>query len=360
MRITMTLCSALLVITALGQIAKPIQFREESFDFGIVKEEGGPVMHEFVFTNYSNRSIQILTVQASCGCTTPDWTKDLIAPGKTGFVQASFNPKGRPGYFNKSLTVTTNYDSNPIILQIKGQVAAAGESGQRSDFQVENGNWRLKSGSFNMGKVFLKDEPTVRDFQILNGGKNPITYSGEFIGPAYIKADVQPRTIAPGQKGNIKLSYNGKLKDKYGFQSDNIEFITDDEANPKKSFSVYATLEEDFKNLQPEDLAKAPQLKLHTTTLDFGKIQANTSSVREVQFLNTGRRALDIRSIQGNCSCITASAEKTSLKPGESSTIKIAFNPTERKGTQQKSVTVYSNDPRNPVQRVTFTAYIEN
>lgn len=360
MRVLITICSLLLTLNAFAQVAKPLQFREETFDFGSVKEEGGPVMHEFLFTNISGRPIKILTVQASCGCTTPSWTKDPIPSGKTGYIQASYNPKGRPGYFNKSLTITTDFDSNPAILQIKGHVAVEGELPSSTDFQVSNGNWKLKSGSFNMGKVYLKDEFTVRDFPVFNGGTNAITYSGKFVGPAYIKVDVLPKTLGPGEKGHVKVSYNGKMKGSYGFQSDNIEIITDDETNSTKSFSVYATVEDNFKDLKPEELARAPQLKLQTTTLDFGKMQPNGTGTQEIQFLNTGKRELDIRSVQGNCTCITASAKKTSLKPGESSSIKIEFNPMDRKGTMQKAVTVYSNDPLNPVQRVTFTAYVEN
>lgn len=360
MRVLMSFWFVLLITAVSAQLSKPLLFREELFDFGIVRELEGPVMHEFLFTNMSGRPVKILTVQASCGCTTPNWSKTPVAPGKTGFIQASYNPKGRPGYFNKSLTVTTDIDSNPIILQIKGQVAVEGDIATNTDFQTSNGNWKLKSGSFNMGKVYLKDEFTVRDFQFVNAGKNDITYSGKFVGPAYIKVDVQPKVIGQGEKGHIKISYNGKMKGLYGFQSDNIEIITDDESNPSKSFSVYATLEDDFKDLKPEEIAKAPQLKLAASSLDFGRIRANATTVREVQFLNTGKRELDIRSVQGNCSCISASASKTSLKPGESSLIKIEFNPMERKGTQQKAVTVYSNDPQNPVQRVTFTAYVED
>ena len=360
MKVLLTICSVLLTVAVLAQVAKPLQFREESFDFGSVKEAGGPVMHEFLFTNNSGRHIKILTVQASCGCTTPNWTKEPIAPGKSGFIQASYNPKGRPGYFNKSLTVTTDLDSNPLILQIKGQVAVEGDASANTDFQAANGNWKLKSGSFNMGKVYLKDEFTVRDFQIVNAGSKAVTYSGNVVAPPYIKVDVLPKTLAPGEKGHIKISYNGKVKGKYGFQSDNIEILTDDELNPTKSFSVYATLEDNYKDIKPEEFARAPQLRLQAASLDFGKIRPNATTVREIQFLNTGKSELAIKSVQGNCTCITAMANKTTIKPGESSTIKIEFNPMDRKGTQQKAVTVYSNDPQNPVQRVTFTAYIED
>lgn len=363
MRVLISICFVLVTTLAtpvFGQVAKPLEFREESFDFGFVKEEGGPVVHEFLFTNNSARYVKILSVKASCGCTTPAWTHEPIGPGKTGFVQASYNPNGRPGYFNKSLTVTTDLDANPAILQIKGHVTSDVQPLANADFQSANGNWRLRTGSFNMGKVYLTDEYTVRDFQILNGGTKAITYSGTFAGPAYIGVEVQPKSLEPGEKGHIKISYKGKMKGQYGFQSDNIELATDDELNPLKSFTVYATLEDNFKDLSPEEIAKAAQLRLQVQSLDFGKIKSNATTVKEIQFLNIGKGVLDIRAVQGNCTCVRAVAEKMSIKPGESSTIKIEFNPFDRKGTQQKAVTVYSNDPQNPVQRLTFTAYVED
>jgi hypothetical protein len=81
---------------------------------------------------------------------------------------------------------------------------------------------------------------------------------------------------------------------------------------------------------------------------------------REVAFFNGGKKELTIRALQGNCSCITVSAAKSSVKPGESSKISISFNPKDRKGTQTKAITIYSNDPQNPVQRITFSAYVED
>jgi Protein of unknown function (DUF1573) len=346
------------VLNTFAQQTKVIQFREETFDFGSVKEEGGSVTHEFMFTNTGNRPVKILTVQPSCGCTTPSWSKEPVGVGKTGFIQASFNPKGRPGYFNKSLTVTTDLDSNPIVLQIKGQVSTGGEAPSVS-LPAISGNWKLKSNSFNMGKVYLKDEPTVRDFPFMNNGTKAITVTSKVASPAYIKVDIQPKTVEPGKGGNIKITYLGKAKNQYGFQNDNIEITTDDEISPSKSFSVYATLEDYFPELKPEELAKAPALRLQVTSVDFGRIKGNVSSVREVQFVNTGKKELVIKALQGNCVCVTATSSKATLKPGEGSKIQITFNPQDRNGTQQKAVTIYSNDPQAPVQRVTFSAYVE-
>jgi len=341
-----------------AQQAKQLAFREDTFDFGTINEEKGPVTHEFVFTNHSTRPIKILKVQASCGCTTPGWSKDVVLPGKDGFIQASYNPQGRPGFFTKSLTVTTDLEANPIILQIKGHVTNEGKPAP-TDYPVANGSLKLKISSFNMGRVFLKDEYVVREFPVMNAGSTPLAITGKFLHPAYIQVDVQPRSLPPGEKGIIKISYNGALKKQYGFQSDNVEIETDDKVNPLKSFSVYATLEDFFPEITAADLAKAPQLTLQSYTLDFGNIRKNTESEMEIQLSNTGKKELQLRSIQPNCTCITVAASKNTLKPGESSKLKISFNPLDRSGTQNKAVTIYTNDPKNPVQRVTFTAYVQ-
>jgi hypothetical protein len=343
---------------ALAQVSKPLQFKEESFDFGQVVEKDGPVLHQFEFTNGTARPVKILNVKPSCGCTTPGWTKEPIMPGKTGFIQAQFDPKGRPGYFAKTLAVTTDADAGTITLQVKGTVVSESKT-IGSDFNVASGNWKIKSGALNLGKVFLKDEFVTREIEIVNAGTKAITYLNKFEAPAHIRITTEPVTLLPGAKGVIKLAYNGKLKNRYGFQSDKVVLHTDDTDTPLKSFSVFATLEDHFPEVASPELAKVPRLKLGATTVDFGRIKQNQSAVREILVSNLGKLPLELRSVQGNCECMVTVADKTVLKPGESTAIKVTFNAEDRKGTQQKSATVYSNDPQNPVQRVTFMAYIE-
>ena len=102
--------------------SQELKFNEREFDFGEIKEMDGKVSHKFVFTNNSKKSIQILTVKPSCGCTTPDWSKKEVKPGKEGFIVAEYNPKGRPGVFRKSLSVVTS-DNKRSLIFIKGKVS---------------------------------------------------------------------------------------------------------------------------------------------------------------------------------------------------------------------------------------------
>jgi len=91
-------------------------------DFGTVKEMGGSVSATFIVTNNTKSPIIITYASASCGCTVPTWTKDPIEPGNTGAVTATFNPLGRPGPFDKTITILTSGNPERIIVRIKGTV----------------------------------------------------------------------------------------------------------------------------------------------------------------------------------------------------------------------------------------------
>jgi hypothetical protein len=91
-------------------------------DFGTIKETAGKVSAVFTVTNKTAAPIVLTNVRASCGCTTPDWTKTPIEPGKTGTVTATYDPAGRPGPFEKSVTITTTGNPDRIMVRIKGTV----------------------------------------------------------------------------------------------------------------------------------------------------------------------------------------------------------------------------------------------
>ncbi|MFO7256167.1 MAG: DUF1573 domain-containing protein [Bacteroidota bacterium] len=343
---------------ASGQHIQSIRFQELVHDFGYIDQHGGPVSYSFQFVNTGDKPVRIISVQASCGCTTPDWTRDPVPPGKGGFIQASYDPKGRPGYFNKSLTVTTDADATPVVLQIKGQVSMGSELAAVSEFRSPMGSWKLKTTSFNMGKVYRKDEFTVREFPLYNGGERPVTFL-KMEGPSYIKTEVLPPTLPPRAQGKVRILYNGAERDAYGFQSDRIDIHTDDEDMPVKSITVYATLEDHFPVMSREELQRAPVLRILGSSFDLGKIKQYKDARHVVTLRNDGKSRLTINAVQPNCRCISTELASKELKPGEEATLEIIFNPEDRLGTQQKSVVIYSNDPQSPAQRITFNAYVE-
>lgn len=91
-------------------------------DFGTFKEADGKVSHTFKIKNDGDAPLVLTRVIASCGCTTPEWTKEPIAPGKTGDIKITYDPKDRPGPFAKTISVYSNGKSGSYILTIRGSV----------------------------------------------------------------------------------------------------------------------------------------------------------------------------------------------------------------------------------------------
>jgi hypothetical protein len=100
--------------------AAVLEWDSQSHDFGKIKQ-GTPVTHEFKFTNKGKGTLVITNVTASCGCTTPAWSKDPVPPGQQGFVKATYNA-GAAGAFTKTVTVTGNLEQGSTLLTIKGEV----------------------------------------------------------------------------------------------------------------------------------------------------------------------------------------------------------------------------------------------
>ncbi len=94
--------------------------KETEFDFGKVPQ-GKPVTHIFEVTNKSNIPLKITNINASCGCTTPEWEKDkVVAPGEQTKITVGFNAAAE-GPFTKFITVTYNETQSKQIT-IKGEV----------------------------------------------------------------------------------------------------------------------------------------------------------------------------------------------------------------------------------------------
>lgn len=106
------------------QNPEAMKFDSEIHDFGNIPQNK-PAEHEFTFKNTGKEPIIIQRVQASCGCTTPSYSKDPVLPGKTGKIKASYNAAAAAP-FTKTVTVFSNIGTK--VLTIKGNVEKAPEN----------------------------------------------------------------------------------------------------------------------------------------------------------------------------------------------------------------------------------------
>jgi hypothetical protein len=135
MKFIISICLAVITASALAQAplaenttvaslvtgSAAFDWTETSFDFGTI-DKGYPVTHKFYFTNSGTVPLLIQSVEASCGCTVTEYSKDPVPPGGTGSVSATYNA-AKPGRFNKTVTVGANAAGDRIQLTITGSVA---------------------------------------------------------------------------------------------------------------------------------------------------------------------------------------------------------------------------------------------
>ncbi len=120
--LSMLLMTCLTIGMTLAQNNKPeMTFESLTHDFGTFKEADGPVTCVFKFKNTGKGVLVIYQAVASCGCTTPVYTKEPIKPGESGEIKVTYNGAGRsPGRFDKYVTLRTNTKAEIVRLKIKG------------------------------------------------------------------------------------------------------------------------------------------------------------------------------------------------------------------------------------------------
>src|SRR5687767_5266604 len=112
---------AFLMTKAQSESANPevLSFKETEFDFSKIPQ-GKPVYHLFEITNKSDKPLKLDNVAASCGCTTPEWSREEIAPGASAIIKVGYNAAAE-GHFDKPITITYNTNQNKVI-KITGEV----------------------------------------------------------------------------------------------------------------------------------------------------------------------------------------------------------------------------------------------
>ncbi|MCR5888026.1 DUF1573 domain-containing protein [Hymenobacter sp. J193] len=108
--------------------APVMTFTETEFDFGDIKP-GAVVNHTFSFTNTGKSPLLISNAQASCGCTTPNWTKDPIQPGGKGTIEVQFNSQGKSGVQHKEISIQANTQPSVNKIAIKTNILPDGTAG---------------------------------------------------------------------------------------------------------------------------------------------------------------------------------------------------------------------------------------
>jgi hypothetical protein len=187
-----------------------IKFNNETFDFGEVFE-GKLASHEFEVVNTGNQPLVINNVQASCGCTSPHWTREPIMPGKTGIIKATYNSGGRPGQFNKSLTITSNAGNGNKTIFIKGNVIKKEDKVYTEEQKKNSAKLVLEKSEFMVGKLEINQKGTAK-VKVKNTGLSPLEIDNVTSPCGCTTFNFSKGSLKPGESGILEITISPRQK----------------------------------------------------------------------------------------------------------------------------------------------------
>lgn len=113
----------LALLAASAAFAQPkMELAHLTHAFGAVSERGGKVSHAFPFTNTGDKPLVILRLDTSCGCISAAYPKRPVAPGATGEIAITYDPRHQSGTFLKAIPIITNDAEGRHIISVQGRI----------------------------------------------------------------------------------------------------------------------------------------------------------------------------------------------------------------------------------------------
>lgn len=352
--------SALLVAacTVFAQQAV-LTFVTTEHDFGKINEADGRVSYVFEFTNEGMEPLVLSNVRASCGCTTPTWTKTPVEPGQKGNITVTYNPNGRPGRFQKTVTITSNATEPTKKLYIKGEVIPK-QAKPVNKYPVKMGDLSLAASTINFGTV-MKGKTVEKAIEYANLTDAPVTVSAVVTDmSAPIALNVSLPEVKKGETGQLRVQYDAENSSYYGPK----QFVFYVVVNGKKQFTeeyrivVDVTVDEDFSMLTTEQKQNAPIAELAKQSVDFGVIVPGKKVKKTIELVNAGADPLYVRAIVNSSEdMFKATASKLTLKSGKKGVLVIELDGKLNgqplgAGDYHRTITLITNDPQNPKQQI--------
>ncbi|MSP09441.1 MAG: DUF1573 domain-containing protein [Flavobacteriaceae bacterium] len=337
-----------------------IQFDHIKHDFGKIEESIHYAIHRFPFHNTGTTPLHIQQVHTSCGCTTPDWTRDSIPPGGKGFIEARFETNNRIGSFQKSITVYSDAVTASLVhLDIEGEVLKP-RIDPNAALMPDMGKMSFSAPSFS----FLELSDNQQDSQTIRiTNETPYTANFEPINPSqiptFIKILSYPTTLEPNEIAYFKIKIDGTKISHYGFGAIELPYTTDNPAALFNSIYVNYVRRQYFPKMNAKQLAKQPKLEIDVTEINWGKKVAGDLLFTDIHVKNTGKTELKIHDITQDCGCITLKFDKKILAPGESMPIRVFFDTVLKKGNANYNIWIVCNDPVAPERNVPIKAVFD-
>ncbi len=344
--------------------ADVIRFDRKVHDFGDVLIAEGPVSCIFTFTNIGKAPLVIHNVISSCGCTTPEWTREPVKPGATGTIQATFSNDQGPYPFDKTLTVYVGVGSSsldrPVLLRLRG-VSHEQKKDLDELFTTHIGNLGLRKTEVSIGYI---DQGVVKSdqMQVANLSKGELTVATASVTPG-LTVTVTPNPIPARSMARLTYTVNPAEMGRtaWGRQQYDVTFRLNGRDYSDK-LSVSGVIKDNFEKLSKEDIERAGIPVVDRSYFEFGEVKKGATVNATYSIRNKGKNPLTIHHIdgRGNAAEIQTKLPLT-IKPGGKAEVKIKLDTAalDYQGEVIEVLTVITDAPSKPILNLFITGNVK-
>lgn len=381
-RILSAAIAILMSLAALAQNGGTASFDKLVHDFGDIALSDGPVSCTFTVTNNSDKPVSILSAVASCGCTNVKWTREALAPGKSGKIDITYSNEDGAFPFDKTVTVYLTEAKKPTVLHIRGIVHEKAKPLSET-FPVHYGSLALRSAEIKGGN-FSQGEQKSGEFKVANIGTKPITVTFKDVseglsikGPVTIKpqqtADIQFTLTASRERWGKNWYYatplvNGSAQKSRGKVDEGkltagMEALRSD-PNPKiaegsQVIGIWGITKENFTGMNKQQKANGPKPACKESSFTFGKISAGKKIQASFEIENEGKEELLIYKADTESARVVAPTTFSPVKVGGKTRLQFTLDTKGLPaGEQLFVITLYTNSPSRPIFNLYITGFV--
>lgn len=344
--------------------ADVIRFDKKVHDFGDVLIAEGPVTCIFTFTNIGKQPLVVQNVISSCGCTTPEWTREPVRPGATGTIQATFSNDQGPYPFEKTLTVYVGVGASslerPVLLRLRG-VSHEQKKDLDELFTTHIGPLGLRKVETSIGYV---DQGVVKSdqMQVANLSRKELLVEPCNVTPG-LTVTVTPNPIPSRSMARLTYAVNPAEMGRtaWGRQNFSASFRLDGKDYADK-LTISSVIKDNFDNLTREEIAAAASPVIDRSYFEFGEVKKGAAVTAAYTVKNKGKNPLVIYQIDGRAGSSTVQTKlPLTIKPGGKADVKVRFDTgtLDYTGEVIEILTVVTNAPSKPILNLFITGNVK-
>ena len=190
-------------------------------------------------------------------------------------------------------------------------------------------------------------------FVIYNKGGADLTINRVKASCGCTAAEPLKKILEPYDSTTIDVTFNSRRR--RGKQRKHVYIFSDDPETPELRLSFTANV---ISKESALSYGEFPIIKLSKYNYNFGTIKEGEKKETTIKVSNIGTGTLEIKNIRTSCGCTAVLMNSKKLKPHESDELKIMFNSKNMEGDVARTITLTTNDPKNPNKVIVIIAKV--